>query len=359
MRHLRSRAWLTATLAAPVLLGGLALAPAVAQAAVRPAATGVTWHKLTVINGWVSAQSTYSTGGPSYAVANGIVYLSGSILRASGHKVFFGVLPAAARPAHNIWTTVYTLDSTTGTLEIEPNGKLFAFGTSAPGFMSLAAVSYPASTTPSTPITLQHGWFSEQGQFNSGDPAYTVSNGIVYLSGSLATSGTRTIFGVLPKAARPQNTEYITAYTFGGTFGTLQIQPNGTMRAYAGSSTSFTSLAGISFPAASIGLVKLHLLNGWVSDQSVYNTGDPAYTVRHGVVYLAGSLATSGSINSFAVLPPAARPSHLLYIKMYTNASTVGVIFITPSGDIEASGLTPGDSRLFTSLASISYPLKS
>lgn len=365
MRHIRSGVSrhgfrLAAAAVVPAALAGIALGPVTAaQASGREPAVTVTWHKLATMNNWQSGQATFHTGGPSWTILNGIVYLSGSVFRASGSKTQFALLPSQIRPSHAIWMTIYTNSDTTGTLVIKPGGAISLFGPSSRLFSSLATVSYPARSTAHTPISLQHGWFSEQGTFNSADPAFTVRAGVVYLSGSLATNGTRQIFAVLPKAARPQSVEFITVYTFGGTFGTLQIQPNGTMRAYAGSSTEFTSLAGVSFPAAPTGEKKLGLINGWHSEQGVFNTGDPAFTVRGGVVYLSGSLAT-GSINTqFSALPPAASPSHLLYIKSYTFGSNTGTIFITPSGDIESYSPASSTAEDFTSLAGISYPLKS
>lgn len=359
MRQRRSRALLAGALTLPAVAASLALGPGMAQANVRTPASTVTWHKLTPINGWASGQTGFHTGGPSWTISNGIVYLSGSVFRSSGTKTQFATLPPQARPSHAIWLSVYTESDSVGNLVIKPGGSISAFGAQAPGFTSLATVSFPARSTAQTPITLQHGWFSEQGAFNSGDPAFTVRDGIVYLSGSMATTSGRSIFAVLPKAARPQSVEYITVYTFGGTFGTLQINPNGTARAYAGSATQYTSLAGVSFPAAVIGEKKLTLINGWHSEQGVFNSGDPAFTVRNGIVYLSGSMATSSINTQFAVLPPAARPSHLLYIKTYAFGSSSGTIFITASGDIEAYSPESADAQNYTSLASISYPLKS
>jgi len=58
------------------------------------------------------------------------------------------------------------------------------------------------------------------------------------------------------------------------------------------------------------------------------------------------------------MLPPGTRPSHDLYIKMYANG-VVGTVFILPNGDILAFSPTTSDAEAFTSLAGISYPLKS
>src|SRR5271166_1705323 len=97
-----SRARRAALLAVPVVALSMTLGVGAAEAsgpgASRPAASGVTWHRLSTINGWVSSQSPYATGNPSWGVRDGIVYLSGSVRQPGGNPTHneFGVLPAAA-----------------------------------------------------------------------------------------------------------------------------------------------------------------------------------------------------------------------------------------------------------------------
>ena len=108
----------------------------------------------------------------------------------------------------------------------------------------------------------------------------------------------------------------------------------------------------------------LTLINGWTSEQSTYNTGNPSVGIQDGVVYLSGSLdqETPGS-SSFATLPTAYRPKHNLYLTVYTNADTYGTLFIDKNGAMQAyasetcgSGNT---AECFTSLAGVSYPKNS
>ena len=362
MRLLRCRAWAAGSLAVAAAAAGLALSAGAASASAAVPAIGVTWHRITGINGWHSAESRYSTGNPSWAVEGAVVYLSGSIMRSGGTSTLFGVLPAQARPGHKLWITVYTLDDSTGTLTIYPSGQMYASSMpsgNAPGFTSLAAVSFPARSSAHTPLTLVNGWHSEQSAFQSGDPSDTVKGGVVYLSGSLATSGSNDQFAALPRAARPAHVEYITVYTYGGTHGTLELDPNGAAFAYSGSTTSFTSLAGVSYPVASAVRHRLTLRNGWHSEQGVWNSGDPAYSVSGGVVYLSGSLATAGTNEAFAVLPAGVRPAHDLYIKVYTFDNSAGTVLIEPNGVLLAYGPGAVNARKFTSLAAISFPVNS
>ena len=73
--------------AALATVGVTAGAGSASAATVQPTAarvTGVTWHQLTPINGWVSGQSQFAGDGvPAWAVRNGVVYLSGSVAQTS------------------------------------------------------------------------------------------------------------------------------------------------------------------------------------------------------------------------------------------------------------------------------------
>jgi hypothetical protein len=105
---------------------------------------------------------------------------------------------------------------------------------------------------------------------------------------------------------------------------------------------------------------KLTLLHGWKSSQSQYASGNPEYSVSNGVVYLAGSLhQASGTSQEFAILPKAARPTHDLWITVYTMSGTSGTLYIGANGDMAATSLTPADAQDYTSLAAVSYPASS
>ena len=58
----------------------------------------------------------------------------------------FAVLPAAIRPAHNLYVQGVNLDGVIGTVEIEPDSDIGSFtgtGVYAGGFTSLAGITYP------------------------------------------------------------------------------------------------------------------------------------------------------------------------------------------------------------------------
>jgi hypothetical protein len=327
-----------------------------------PANAAVTWHALALKNGWKSAQHHLpgETGNPSWAVQGGVVYLSGSIYQSRGSKNEFAVLPSAARPSHALYISVYTQGDTNGTIYIKPTGAMFAYGAHIRDRTELAGLSFPARSMAHHLLALRNGWNSAQLRWNTGDPSYAVRGGVVYLSGSLhqRVNGS-SIFAVLPSAARPSHYLFITVYTYLGAAGILYIRPNGQIEAYSGQARSFTSLAGVSFPASTLASTTLTLLNGWQSSDSPYGTGDPSYAVHNGVVYLSGALnLPSGSNAMFAQLPHSAAPAHFLDMKIYTNNGNVGSIEVQPSGDLVIS-LDSSSEALFSSLATISYPLGS
>jgi len=379
MRITGSVSRMAASLTVPVALAatGLLLGGGVATAATaarglpeHPAATAdvmashVTWHKLSLLHGWVSGESTYGTGNPAWAVKGGVVYLSGSVIQRSGTNQVVAVLPPAARPTRVLWISVYTLDDSHGFVTIYPTGELYATATpqsNARGYTSLAGISYPAGGTKAHKLVLRNGWKSSQSQWNSGDPAYSLINGVVHLSGSLhRASGSNRLFAILPPGARSAHVLYLSVYTYRGSTGVLKIATNGDMSMYLGRATAYTSLASITFPVHVTGSHQLALIDGWKSSQSEYNSGNPSYSVSGGIVYLSGSLhQVSGSDDAFATLPAAARPAHELYISTYTLDGAVGTVFISPAGTMEVYAPDYTDAQDYSSLASISYPLGS
>jgi len=127
------------------------------------------------------------------------------------------------------------------------------------------------------------------------------------------------------------------------------------MYTFLGAAQQYTSLAGISFPAAADTVHKLALDNGWQSGEATFGTGDPSYWVSGGVVHLSGSvLQQTGTDDIFAVLPKADRPAHDLYIQVMVKSPDenvyAGTVLIEPNGTMQAYSAAPGDARQFTSL---------
>src|SRR5262249_10939049 len=216
---------------------------------------------LSLQNGWQSSDAQYGTDDPSDKVSNGMVYLSGSLNQPAGGNQAFNVLPPSARPTHTMYLNVYTFDKTIRLLEIDTNGNMLAYDGGAPQYTSLARVSFPVASAAANPITLINGWKSAQPAYGTGDPSYSVRNGVVHLSGSLLqppAPGDTQDFAVLPRAAPPKYYLYLKTAVAPprgiAPAGDIVISPDG--RLYSDSfpvsqSEAFTSLAGISYPLGS------------------------------------------------------------------------------------------------------------
>jgi hypothetical protein len=359
--------------------GALANAP-VASASIRP---DCWWHGLSLVNGWQSDQSNDGTGDPRYCVtSDGMVYLSGSLSQPDGGSNEFAALPQQAWPNSNLYLSVYTLNGTTGVLQIDTNGEMYAYdgesNGNVTGFTSLAGVSFPGTSVAQQPLTLQNGWQSAQSQWGTGDPSYSVTNDeVVHLSGSLVGSQvppglgyTAEEFAVLPPVARPSFCTSSEVYTYAGVAGTLGVEPTGVMNAYDQGghiyntpSASFTSVAGISFPAAALANWNtLALQSGWSAVEGDCLTTSayvgPSYQVINGVVYLTGTMISSTTNSGLVTaLPPDARPAHYLYLTLNEGPAPHASLQISPSGAVTVFGAGPANGVDF--LAGLSYQLTS
>lgn len=83
--------------------------------------------------------------------------------------------------------------------------------------------------------------------------SYSIINGLVYLDGAVFNTGSGKV-AVLPPAARPTHTLYLTVPITWGT-AILEIQPDGSMYTYGGppsaynNQNDYTTFSGISFEA--------------------------------------------------------------------------------------------------------------
>ena len=121
---------------------------------------------------------------------------------------------------------------------------------------------------------------------------------------------------------------------------------------------------GRTTPTAGVSWTSLSLINGWSSENGTFGTGNPKVAIQSNVVYLSGSLhqPTPGSVE-FAILPSQFRPTHNMYITVYTNGEATGTLYIASDGGMQAYSPTTcgsGDSaQCFTSLAGVSFPINS
>lgn len=289
--------------------------------------------QLTLVNGW----HNYLIGTAKAAVAsiNGIVYLKGGIKTGGANPVPF-TLPAADRPAHEVFVAVDLCRGDSGRLDITPAGLVTVQAeggnwASAQCYTSLDGVSFARSANSFTKLTLKNGWV----KYGSGtaSPAARNISGIVHLEGAIKTKGTSQVAFTLPAGDRPPLRVIIPIDLCDATHGDLYIAPGGSVSvdtADWSNAQCFTSLDGISFAPSAKSFAPLTLQNGWT------NTGlasaRPAVRVISGIVYLEGDMYTN-SINPVPfTLPAGFRPAPNVAIKVALCGRGSGDLIIGPGG---------------------------
>jgi hypothetical protein len=207
-------------------------------------ATGFT--PLTLINGWTNA-----TSNAAVAKINGMVHFKGAIATTGTNPDPF-VLPAAFRPATDVYVPVDLCNATNGRLHITHAGTVDveaengAFS-NAQCFTSLDGAWFAPGGGGL--LKLINGWTNAP--FSTTDARVTSAYGIVYFRGAIATSGTNVEPFILSLAYRPVTTVYVPIDLCGANKGRLVIFTNGAVEVEAETSFSeaqcFTSLEGASF----------------------------------------------------------------------------------------------------------------
>jgi hypothetical protein len=372
MKHLaslprRAARFILPAVIALTVIGGSAMAAAPAAASSAPPvwpATTFIWHPIPLENGWQSAStSKLVTGTPAWAISNGVVYLRGAIKQpVTDGGAIFAQLPKSVTPSHDLYINVFTADNAPGIVWLRATGAMEAYQGNADSFASLSGISYPVPTMKSHKLGLEHGWVSSQSVWNTGDPSYAISGGVVYLSGSMQ-GGTSPVATVLPKAARPAQLLVIQVYNYAGATGRLKILPTGQIEALGSSAVSYTSLAGVSYPAVGATWHSFSLATAsadWTSGAAKYHTAAPGYTVIGGVVYLNGSMYETADVDGFwTELPAAAKTAaDVLDLETASFGGNSGAITITDGAGI-VSSVPYKNCMTFTSLAGLHYPRNS
>ncbi len=239
------------------------------------------------------------------------------------------------------------------TVALSPAGGSALAASQAPGRADGPAGTHQAGVA-FQPLTLTSWWSAGMG----GIPRAGLSNGVVYLAGSLTQTGSGTNeAGTLPAGKYlPGRDLYLPAYTASGTGGEAVIHSDGRVAVLGPGYSVYTSLAGISYPVA-LKSGKLTLVNGWQAVQG--STGNAGAALGNGVVYLSGALSQpSGTGSTFATLPKADRPARVLYVPIFSTDGKTGLtcgLKVTPSGQVSVFG-DPA-VRNFSSLAGVSFPI--
>jgi hypothetical protein len=323
-------------------------APTLANASATP---------LTLINGWTNYSS--STNNPTITAVKGVAYLKGAISTAGSNPSPF-VIPAAFRPAANVYVKVDLCNAANGRLDITPAGSVMVEVENgnfpaAQCFTSLEGVSYALSSDSYKALKLKKGWTAAP--YGTAIPAARSSGGTVYLEGGMSSGKTSLEAFKLPKKLWPSATVYAPADMVDASNGRLVIATDGTVSVQSetdsGLALAFTSLDGISYAIDNSGYTSLSLTNGWVP----YGTRNPAVHLNGKVVQFQGSIA-SGTTASAFTLPVGMRPSKIVYVPVDTFGGTNGRLEIHPDGTVYVEAeLDYTEAQGFTSLENVSFLL--
>lgn len=206
---------------------------------------------LTLLNGWTGAP--FGTSSPAVELLDGIVRFRGAI--AGGTSTAMFTLPAAFRPATNVYVPINLCNAAKGRLFIEPSGDVSVHAatsfTDAQCFTSLDGAVFAQTGAGFSPLSLANGW--SHAPFGTASAAAAAIGGIVQLKGAMA-NGTSAAAFTLPAGLRPPTTTYVPVDLCNAAKGRLIIQPSGDVSVQASAAFSdaqcFTSLEGASFSIA-------------------------------------------------------------------------------------------------------------
>jgi len=334
---------------------------------------------------WSGSAGFGSTSPGWYEDSLGIIHLTGAARQISVRpplEIVLGTLPAAARPARDVFTIVHTFNGTYADLEIETNGTIAVIGPPSPAvedlsFVSLEGVSYqPANAIPASAISLNGANWSSRTAFGTdvGAPAAYRTGGVVRLEGAakqISPLGPNANFlGTVPAIDRPGNgTVYAIASTNDGTYADVAINTTGQIflidpRPPALKDYSFVSLEGITYAGGdtlpSVAGIFTNTAN-W-SDPGTFGQAAPGwFEDTGGVIHLEGGLQRVSSSGPNALLlgtlPVVARPTRTVYTIEHTFSGTYADLAINPQGQIFViPPRTPAVTDLsFVSLEGITY----
>jgi hypothetical protein len=202
-------------------------------------------------NGWTS--QPFGTANVAVENVGGVVHFAGAMSTAGTNPTAF-TLPAADRPATNVFIPVDMYGASNGRLNIAPSGVVTVQAENsfndAASFTSLEGASFIVNPTALTTLTLINGWTG--GPFGTSQPAVANVAGVVRLKGAVANTSSPTVPFTLPTADRPAANVYIPVDMCDATNGRLDIAPSGvvTIEPEGGAFSNdkcFTSLDGAEF----------------------------------------------------------------------------------------------------------------
>lgn len=208
---------------------------------------------LPLAPGWFNRGG--NTRNATGTLLNGIVHLAG-VIKTTGTANLAFTLPIGLRPAGNVYLPINLCNGNKGRIYVGPTGAASVYAERAWGdaqcFTSLEGVTFPVANSPAngwTCLAPQPGWTAMP--FSTRNTCVKNVDGLIRLSGALATTGTNALALTLPVAMRPAQDKYVAVDLCGGTFGRILIQPSGQVFVQAETAFSnaqcFTSLESASF----------------------------------------------------------------------------------------------------------------
>jgi hypothetical protein len=348
-RHRRAvPVFMTALLAA-----GVASAPSALGAVAAP---GLSFAKLTLLNGWGTAP--FDSASPAIAKISGIVYLKGALSTSGSNtnNVAF-ILPPGFRPSKYVNVPVDMCNSTGGELNIAPDGttQVISEGASSTAacFTSLDGASFALSPTSFTPLKLRPGWKEFGSFFRKG--AVRLVSGIVHFEGEIRTAGKNLVAFTLPTKFRPAKNVRVQINVCTGSIGWLAITPQGVVRVNAENNELWavqcgTSLDGASFALSSKSFTPLKLANGWMN--APLGSAKATVGIFSGIVRFRGAIWTKGTSNDPFVLPKAFRPTNEVFVPVALCGGDNGRLEILPNGVafVQTEGSDFAHAQCLTSL---------
>jgi hypothetical protein len=367
------------TMAMAFGLAALGLTAAGPADAATARASAMTINPIALNTANFSGSAGFGSRAPAwYKDSSGVIHLQGAVTQTSSSGLgasVIGALPAAARPAANVYTIVHTFNGTYADLVIQSNGQIGLISPRQPAiqdysFVSLEGISYRPSLAGSFIQIAGPDW-SGVPTFGSRDAKwYKDSSGVIHLEGSASQTHTigsdPNMLGLLPKAARPANDLYFVVHTFNGTYADLVIEPDGNIsvinpRPPAVQDYSFVSLESITFRPKPVANSITSIGADW-SPFAGFDSRVPAwFKDSSGVIHLQGAAkqtSTGGATpNLIATLPPAARPASTVYTVVHTFNGTYADLSIAPNGQIAVINPRPPavQDYNFVSLEGITY----
>lgn len=342
-------------LGALTLLATLAGLTSPASAARGQEADAEGFATLALLNGWVPYGG--GTGTPKARVDHGIVELKGAMSSGSVPAAF--VLPAGMRPTAKVIIPVDLCSATNGRLVIKPDGttRVEAEGSfsDAQCFTSLEGASFALNPAGAVPLALQNGW---TGQAAATRPATAaVVDGVVHLTGAIKTAGTDKHPFVIPAGMRPAATIFVPVDLCNVTDGRLRIGASGVVTVQSsadfGLATCYTSLDGVAWVVNPTAQTTLTLENGWIGRP--YHTRTPRAGLVDGVVRFSGAI-TDGTDDLVFTLPPALRPSRVVYLQVDLCGAANGRLTVDTDGTTTVESEDDlGDAQCFTSLEDANF----